>query len=207
MLRAIVLTAASTLVAAACGEARGQYSAIAAPFNNVGESYYENIGISWGASGPNWFFNNGGLGAAVPPFGGHDPGADANFGFAGRSGNTNFFFNLRAGQGSSRTFTSETPSIVVPNGGTGTLFHGQVRPFVTGIVPVVGGYPTGFAPRPSVVSPLAERLSRLQAEQALEGQAAARKAAEAEAEAQARAAANPPPPRKDDPPLVLGVGR
>ncbi|MBW3600438.1 MAG: hypothetical protein KY475_24640, partial [Planctomycetes bacterium] len=94
---------------------------------------------------------------------------------------------------------SETPTIVVPNGGTGTLFDGQIRPFVTGFVPVVGG----GAPA-TVVSPLAERLSRLQSEQALQASAAERAAAEAEAKA---AAAPPPAPRKDDPPLVLGVER
>ncbi|MBW3600960.1 MAG: hypothetical protein KY475_27305, partial [Planctomycetes bacterium] len=109
MARVLVALIALTVCLAA-GEAFGQYSAIATPFGNASDSFSENIGIGWGVSGRNFFFNNGGLGGAVPPFGGHDPGADANFGFNTRAGGLNFSFNLRAGQGNSRSFTSETPT-------------------------------------------------------------------------------------------------
>ena len=52
---------------------------------------------------------------------------------------------LFAEQGSRRSFTSQTPTIVVPHGGTGALFSGSLRPFVVGVVPVVGdGF--GYAP-------------------------------------------------------------
>ena len=52
---------------------------------------------------------------------------------------------LFAEQGSRRSFTSQTPTIVVPNGGTGAIFSGSLRPFVVGVVPVVGdGF--GYAP-------------------------------------------------------------
>lgn len=188
---------------ALAGEACGQYSAIAAPLGNAGNSYYENLGVGWGFHGPNFFFHNGGAGAA-PPFGGHVPGSDAALGFGGRSNNGGFFFNLQAGQGSSQTFTSETPMIVVPNGGTGMFFDGHIRPFVTGFIPVVGGgapaIPLGDGPRK--VSPLAERLSRLRAEQALPVQAAPEAAAPQAPLAPAMPAAAAAP--KDDPPLILG---
>jgi hypothetical protein len=47
--------------------------------------------------------------------------------------------------------------VTVTNGGTGAFFDQTVRPFVTGVIPVVGGEPPAFN------SVLHERLSRLQA--------------------------------------------
>jgi hypothetical protein len=196
VLRLLAIAASVTLaVGFAAREARAQYSAISSPLNTAGHSYFENIGVNWGFSGRNFFFNNGG-GGALPPFGGHDPSADANFGFAGRG----FFFNLTAGQGSSTTMTSQTPTIVVPNGYPGFLFDGQQRPFVTGIVPVVGSA-WAMAPEtatPYIVRPLEERLSRLRAEQALQQQ----NVKDAANEAPKLPVSSSPP--KDDPPLILG---
>jgi len=54
---------------------------------------------------------------------------------------------------------------VIPNGGTGSLFSGSIRPFVTGVIPVVGNASFGpmlpMAPQSSV-SPLAGRVAQLQ---------------------------------------------
>jgi len=127
-----------------------QYSVISAQQNGVGDSFFENIGVSFGAQfGNNGFFNFGG--PAPPPFGGGGGGGGANFGFqAGDPNGTNFRFNLFADQGSSRTLTSNTASVTVPNGGTGSIFSGSLTPFVTGIVPVVGQ-----------TSPVLERYHRL----------------------------------------------
>jgi hypothetical protein len=195
------------VIAMAVGQARAQYSAVSAPFGLGGSSFSENIGIGWGFSGRNFFFNNGGAGA-LPPFGGHDPGADASLGFNVLGKNGSFSLGLHAGQGSSTSFSSETPTIVLPNGAPGALFSGQQRPFVTGVVPVVGAGSAMSSGRggPYVVSPLAERLSRLRAEQALRrgaAQDANRAADAADWETPARPAAAPSPP-KDDPPLILG---
>ena len=52
---------------------------------------------------------------------------------------------LFAEQGSRRSFTSQTPTVVVPQGGTGAIFSGSLRPFVVGVVPVVGDE-FGYAP-------------------------------------------------------------
>jgi hypothetical protein len=190
-----MFSAAVVLASGFAAEARAQYSAISSPLNTAGNSFAENIGVNWGFSGRNFFFNNGG--AALPPFGGHDPGADATFGFGGRG----FSFNLTAGQGSSTTMGSQTGTITVPNGVPGFLFDGRQRPFVTGLVPVVGA---GWAmaaetPTPYIVRPLEERLARLRA-----GEGAKAPAAEPVAERQTRAAPLSTSPAKDDPPLILG---
>ena len=84
------------------------------------------------------FFNYPGLNSAVPFFGGWDPATDARFGFSGRRGNTRFGFNMALQQGSSRTMIGSAPSVMVPNGGSGSISSTMMRPFVTGWIPVVG---------------------------------------------------------------------
>lgn len=133
-----------------------QNVAIQTPTAGLSSGFYEQIGVT-GFSG---------LGPVIPPFGGYNPAADARLGL--RLGS--FELGITAGQGSHRTFQSQTPMLTLPNGGTGTLFHGQMRPFVTGIVPVVGM--GGSAPPPWVYdstgvpagpSDLSQRIARWQA--------------------------------------------
>ena len=59
-----------------------------------------------------------------------------NSGSFGSFGNGNFRFNFA--RGSNRQSSTTTPSLTTQNGFGGTLFSGQVRPFVTGVIPVVG---------------------------------------------------------------------
>ena len=142
------------LVVLAAQVAAAQQTNVGAPFNSVGHSFYENIGVNWGARGPGWFFNFGGGGAA-PPVGGFDPNAGANFGFGFGNGNVNGGFNFTAGQGANSTFVSQTPSVTIPNGGNGVFIDGSFRPFVTSVTPIVGTTDN------SDPSPLRERLRRL----------------------------------------------
>ena len=152
-------------VAALASPAAAQQVNLDAPFNSVGHSFYEQVGVRWGLSGRNWFFNFGGPGPA-PAFGGFDPNAQANFGAGFRGNGFNGFFNVTAGQGSSTTFGSASPSVTVMNGQTGYFSDTQQRPFVTGLVPVVGSpimVPPVLPPYAPAQSVLHERLSRLQA--------------------------------------------
>jgi hypothetical protein len=144
---------AAFLLVAPTVHAQQQQVNLNSPLNNVGHSFYENIGTSWGLRGPGWFFNFGG--APPPAFGGFDPNGGANFGAGFRAGNASGFFNLNVGQGANSTLVSQTPSITIPNGGNGFFIDGTFRPFVTSITPVVG------LPDNSDPSPLRERLRRL----------------------------------------------
>jgi hypothetical protein len=93
------------------------------------------------------------------------------------------FNNFAFGQGSSRSVVNETPTVVIPNGGQGTIIDTSQRPFVTGVIPVVGGVGApmiigGYGPGPGFgmpvsqpVSPLFERIQRLNADAALRRQA------------------------------------
>jgi hypothetical protein len=155
---------ASLLVAST---ALAQYSAIATPLHNVGATYRERIGVGFGGNiGNNVFFNNGGAGGALPPFGGGNAGGGANFGFGLRGSGVNLNFGINAESGYDANISSVTPSVTVGNGGTGAIFSGQQRPFVTGLVPMVGSFAPGMGytmMEPRVISPLAERVERLNA--------------------------------------------
>lgn len=200
--------------------ASAQQIQLTSPFHSLNDSFYENFGIGLspiertGRRG-GWFFSGTQANSTPPPFGGYDPAADARFGF--RIGQ--FGISGVAGQGSNRSHVMEAPTIVIPHGGSGSIFSGSIRPFVTGVVPVVGNAPMGPMvpmPMPVMTSPLAERLERLGgSEQALAAQAA-------EFAAEARAARNqaardrlvrpdaaqaPPERRSEDAPLVIRGGR
>ena len=140
-------------------------SHLSTPWRGASSGFYERVGVGWGfrqqTPGGFFFFNNGGPGP-LPPFGGFDPGAQASFGVGGRSGNLSWNFGVVASQGSSQSIVSQSPSIVLPNGGTGFFYDTIQRPFVMGIVPIVGAQP---------ISPVQERLMRLQYEKALKGRA------------------------------------
>ncbi len=88
---------------------------------------------------PNVSFGQNSFGSAIPGFGGYDPNASGRIGF-GRigDGGGGFSLLLEMGKGNSRTLSSVAPSIIVPNGQGGAMFDGEIRPFVTGTIPVVG---------------------------------------------------------------------
>jgi hypothetical protein len=132
--------------------ASAQYSFVETPFNSASSSFYENIGISWGLQGRGWFANFGGAGGGIPAgFGGFDPNAQATLGAAFRGNGFSGGFRMTAGQGSDSTLITGTPGIMVPSGGMGFFSDVQQRPFVLGIIPVVG----------ESVSPLRWRLERM----------------------------------------------
>jgi hypothetical protein len=118
---------------------------VTTPTTRLGDSYFERVGVHWGMAfgGPSSnvfaFFNQGSAGSAIPPFGGYDPAGDAQFGFNQVNQNgSGFSLGFTMGKGFSRTMTTSAPSVVVPNGGIGSIFDGSFRPFVTGLIPVVG---------------------------------------------------------------------
>ena len=126
-----------------------QQVTVSTPYHSISEGFFENIGTSWGLSGPNWFFSFGGSPTqAAPQFGGFDPSAGANFGFSRRSGGINGWFNGNWSQGCRRSFVSQTPSITLTNGYPGYVADASVTPFVVSYVPVVGSYPRVGPPGP-----------------------------------------------------------
>ena len=123
--------------------ASSQQVTVSTPYQSLNDSFFENMGTSWGLSGPNWNFSFGGSPMqAAPHFGGFDPSAGANFGFGGGSGGVGGYFGGTWSQGNRRSFTSQTPSVTLQNGMPGGIFDTSQSPFVISYVPVVGGFPT-----------------------------------------------------------------
>ncbi len=178
-------------LSAECGLA--QQAHISTPFHTLNDSFYERIGFNFGfnIAGPNpatlppgqsavvgllpngqfnpngnIMFQQSGFNSAVPPFGGHDPATDGQFGFARLGKDVDLFFNFAFGQGSSRSHISQVPSVTVTNGFPGTFSDTSQTPFVTGIVPVVGAFtlpPASFGPvQPYYTSPLREKIREYQ---------------------------------------------
>jgi len=162
------------------------------PFQSISDSFSENLGIGFGFSGRGFFFNNGGSAGATAPFG--PPPAGATFGGGGRIGNLNFGWNAFADQGSSRSMVMESPSLTVMNGAGGFISSGSLRPFVMGIVPVVGM---------NSVSPIELGLQRLVESGGLQRAIAHSRKQRLDEEKPMIKKDLPPLQKEDDPPLIL----
>lgn len=144
-------------VASGASPAAAQYSSLAAPLGTGGDGFFEHVGMGFSFSGPGFFFQQNGLGAAAPPFGSFAPGAGLGggvaFGFGGGQGQLSFVFE----QGSRRSLASAAPGVTLANGAWSGFFDTSQTPFVVGVVPIVGD-------EPARATPLAERLDRLRHE-------------------------------------------
>jgi hypothetical protein len=141
------------------------------PLLNNSSSYYEHFNVGWryqrqSPRGSMFFeFNS----PAFPPFGGYNPNADARFGAAQRWGNAGFSFQFTAGQGSTRTTVMSAPNVTSMNGLPASFQDVTIRPFVTGLIPVVGGFqmfpvPTFESAPPTLISPLAGKVEALRSQ-------------------------------------------
>lgn len=163
-------------ISSAADDTQAQQVTVTTPLIGVNDSYYEHINLGWGmhrrGPGGSWFLNYGGPMAAIPPYGGYVPGNDFRFGMGTSGFGGGAHFQLSAAQGSSRSMTMVAPSVTMMNGARGSIFSGSIRPFVTGLIPVVGDYPVMVpyaeypqfgSPPPMLVSPLVDRIERLRA--------------------------------------------
>ena len=109
---------------------------------NFGGSFFESSGIGWHLNGPGFAANSGFAGqpgGVVPPFGNFNPNSGLQTGVGIRGGG--FAGGLTGGfsQGSIRSNVSTSASVTTMDGMPGFISSQTVRPFVTGITPVVGG--------------------------------------------------------------------
>lgn len=166
---AIVGGVLALLLGLACpSRTAAQQVNIGANHHRVGSSYFESIGTNFGfyfpgrldgrgrgivgltpdgrftPNGAIWFTQ--GSNGVIPAFGGYDPNSGLRTGWSVRGPNGGFHFGLHATQGSSTTLGGDSMLLTLPHGGSGMLYSGSVRPFVTGIVPVLGGGPTYLPP-------------------------------------------------------------
>lgn len=135
----------------------------ATPFQNFGSGYYEQSGVRWSLQGPNFFANFGG--GVLPPFGNADPNSGLRTGLGFSSGGINGSLGFNFAQGSHRSMTSTTPSVTTMNGYPGTITSQTIRPFVTGVTPIVGGNAYGAPTSENLSSQMFNSHQRAQAMQ------------------------------------------
>lgn len=114
------------------------------PLQQLGSSFYEQNGVQWSLQGPNFNANFGGA-PVVAPFGNPDPNAGLRTGVGFGSGRTRGSLGLNFNQGSSQSISTTTPSLTTTDGFPGSISSGTVRPFVTGVTPIVSG--SGYSPQ------------------------------------------------------------
>lgn len=185
------------LVTLAATDASAQMVSIGTPRQSVSDSFYERFGLGWSLNGPGFNARFGGGTPGAPQFGGFTPNAGIQGGMSIGGGGFNGNLNFGAAQGVRRNFTSITPSVTTMNGYPGSITNSTQRPFVTGVVPIVGygvvAYEpivTGISP-PPVLSPVATNLpwqSKL-AEQGLKPRKSAQRDEDEEERADDRPAA------------------
>lgn len=109
-------------------------------------------GVTVGLSAPNVFsadldipFRQGSFNLAVPQFGGYDPTAGAQLGFAILSDIEAFFF-IEAAQGDRRSNVLQAPKVTLFNGQYGIIADQSTSPFVISVIPVVGDFAAAQQP-------------------------------------------------------------
>ena len=90
-------------------------------------------------------FRQGGFTSAIPAFGGFDAATAGNFGFAILSDLEMFFF-MEAAQGDQRTNVLQAPRVTMFDGQFASINDTVQRPFVTGLIPVVGDFAVAQQP-------------------------------------------------------------
>jgi general secretion pathway protein D len=90
-------------------------------------------------------FRQGSFNVTQPLFGGFDAGSAANFGFAILS-DIEAFFLIQAAQGDTRTNVLNAPKVTLFNGQTAFVADAAQRPFVIGVIPVVGEFAAAQQP-------------------------------------------------------------
>lgn len=138
------MTVALFLSCAFADAVSAQQIGVSTPNQTLSDGYFERFGVGFGLG-----FRQGSFGLALPQFGGYAPGAGATGGFGP--------FGFEASQGSRQSLTSQSPGVMVPNGGSAFIGAETLSPFVIGNVPVVGGFPvitSVMPPMPQAAMPM-----------------------------------------------------
>ncbi len=117
-----------------------------------------NNSVTVGMSSPGVFsadldlpFTQGSFPLAVPQFGGFQPGAGSQIGFAILSDLETFFF-IEAAQGDRRSNVLQAPKVTLFNGQSALVQDISISPFVVAVIPVVGDFAAAQMPVIAVIS-------------------------------------------------------
>ncbi len=159
------------------------------PFQTLNDNYFERIGLNFGFSlrgggnivgldpfgnptpNGNIDFRQGSFGSAVPQFGGFDAATQATTGFSIGKGGNFFDFGIALAQGNTRSNVTQAPVVNGMDGFPASVSDTSVRPFVTSVIPVVGGMRSPVPNWPPVhnttISPLQHTIQQYYQQQAM----------------------------------------
>ena len=122
------------------------------PLRDTRDTDHDNDSVTVGMQAPGVFsadldipFTQNSYGLAVPQFGGFDASAGASLGFAILSDIEAFFF-INAAQGDRRSNVLQAPKVTLFNGQMANVSDTSSRPFVMGMIPVVGDFAAAQQP-------------------------------------------------------------
>jgi hypothetical protein len=139
--RSFVAILAGILACRAALAAQPQ-ATITTPYHNLGDGFFERMGVGFGFHIRGLSGNVGGN-MVTPPFGGFDPSAGLTGGFGIHGPGVSGRLGFSLAQGSRQGLISQTPSVTTLNGYPAYFGDASLSPFVMGYVPVVGGVPRG----------------------------------------------------------------
>ncbi|MCD0461198.1 hypothetical protein [Roseiconus lacunae] len=144
--KALAVLVVITFQAASANQVLAQMVQAVSPAIQGRTGFFESTGVRWNLQGPNFFAQFPGWGQTPAgvgvPNSGFDPNSGLRTGFGFSSGRTRGAIGLSAIQGRSSTLQSTAPSLTTTNGIPGAIHSQTIRPFVTGVTPIVtgGGY-------------------------------------------------------------------
>ena len=138
MIRWIVFIAALAAMPFVGRTVRAQMIQSTVPAGQVRSGFFEQSAFSWSLRGDQFFAQSGA--PARVPFGNPDANAGLRGGVATTGGGVSGSLGFSFAQGSSRSISSSSASVTTLDGHPGAIASQTIRPFVTGVTPIVGGY-------------------------------------------------------------------
>ncbi len=180
MVRWIAVSTALLAVLSGGRSASAQPLNTTVPAGQIRSGVYENFALTWSLRGDRFFARSG----RPPrvPFGNPDPRSGLRSGFSAAVGGVRGSLGLSLAQGSSRTVTSSAASVTALPGSAAAINAQTIRPFVTGVTPIVGGFGYGDPIRDNAGSQLWRAYSDYQSRQLQQRAQAAAEAKQAKAQ-------------------------
>lgn len=161
MTRGIALAIVSFGVLCSGQAARAQPVQSAVPANEIHSGFNEHSAFTWSLQGDRFFAHSGA--APAVPFGNADANAGLRGGVFGGRGGVSGSLGFSYAQGSSRSISSSSASVTALDGYPGVIASQTVRPFVTGITPIIAGNGYGNPVRENVASQMQRSYGQINA--------------------------------------------
>jgi hypothetical protein len=162
------------------GSAAGQMLNTTVPAGQLRSGSFEDFAFTWSLRGDRFFAQSGG--PPRVPFGNAVAGSGLRGGGLAAGGGIRGSLGFSLAQGSSQTVTSSAATVTALPGAPAAISSQTIRPFVTGVTPIVGGFRYGDPIRDNAGSQMWRAYSDYQSRQLQQRAMAAAEAKQANAQ-------------------------